>query len=441
MKPSLRIVLILFLLVIAGPFVRSAAEARIFIDINSPGMTRFRISIAPFKAMNGLEQEKQVAADLYQILSKDLLFTGYFDVISPSASLQNLESMGISKETIQFDAWSLLGAELLVTGGVTLGGGELTLEMRLFEVADRKQAIGKRYDGNVTLKAKMIHRFGDDILEYLTGFKGYFQSKIAFASGSGRVKEISVVDFDGQNAHAVTNFGNLSLSPDWSPSGKELLFVSYKDGAPELYLMNMASERATKISPHKGFSIGPAWSISGNEIALTLSQAGGEQLFLIDRGGGIIRQLTNNWGINVSPSYSPQGDRLVFVCDRSGSAQLYIKNLASGNEERLTLEGKRNMDPQWSPRGDRIAYGGSVDGSGLEIFTIRPDGTDRQQLTYTGGLNLSPAWSPDGSMIAFTSDRMGELSIFVMNANGANQRQLTFLKGSQESPSWSHNMD
>jgi TolB protein len=441
MKPSHRIILILLLTAISGLLSRSAADARIFIDINSPGMTRFRISIAPFKAINGLEQEKQIAADLAQILSKDLLYTGYFDIINPSASLQNLQTMGLSKETIQFDAWALLGAELLVTGGISLAGGELTLEMRLFEVADRKQALGKRYDGNVTLKSTMIHRFGDEILNYLTGFQGYFQSKIAFVSG-GRVKEIYVADYDGQNAHALTDFGSLSLSPKWSPSGKELAFVSYKNGIPNLYRMNAGGGGVTKISPRKGFAIGPAWSKSGGEIALTLSQAGGEQLYLIDRGGGIIRQLTNNWGINVSPSYSPQGDRLVFVSDRSGSAQLYIKSLSSGSEDRLTLEGKRNMDPQWSPRGDRIAFSGSVNGSsGLEIFTMRPDGTDRQQLTYTGSLNLSPAWSPDGSMIAFTSDRMGDLSIFVMNANGANQRQLTFLKGVQESPSWSVNMD
>jgi TolB protein len=439
MKPSFYILRLVFVLFALGLFL-TPVEARIFIDINSPGMTRFRIAIAPFKATNGLEEERQLAAELYQTLSKDLLFTGYFDLINPSASLQNLESMGISKESIQFEAWSLVGAELLVTGGVTLGGGQLTLEMRLFEVADRKQAVGKRYDGDVILKTKMIRRFGDDILEYLTGFKGYFQSKIAFSSG-GRVKEIYVADFDGQNAHAVTSLGTISLTPKFSPSGKEIAFVSYRDGAPELYVLNMGNQQLTKISSRKGFSIGPAWTASGGEIAVTLTQSGGEQLFLVDRGGGIIRQLTNNWGINVSPSYSPQGDRMAFVSDRSGSAQVYIKNLSSGVEERLTLEGKRNVDPAWSPRGDRIAFAGAVDGSGLEIFTMRPDGTDRQQLTYTGGMNLSPTWSPDGSMIAFTSDRLGQMSIFVMNANGANQRQLIALKGEQESPSWSLNMD
>jgi TolB protein len=440
MKSSRYILQLACTLVIFGLFLMSNAEARIFIDINSPGMTRFRIAIAPFKAMNGLEEERQLAAELNQILSKDLLFTGYFDLINPSASLQNLESMGISKESVQFEAWSLVGAELLVTGGVALVGGQLSLEMRLFEVADRKQAVGRRYDGDTSLKTKMIRRFGDDILEYLTGFKGYFQSKIAFSSG-GRVKEIYVADFDGQNAQAATRLGTLSLSPKLSPSGKELVFVSYRDGAPEMYLQSLGSEQITKISPRKGFSIGPSWSASGREIAVTLTQAGREQLYLVDRRGGIIRQLTNNWGINVSPSYSPQGDRMAFVSDRSGSTQVYIKNLSSGEEERVTLEGKRSVDPAWSPRGDRIAFSGSVNGSGLEIFTMRPDGTDRQQLTYTGGLNLSPAWSPDGSMIAFTSDRLGELSIFVMNANGANQRHLTTLKGVQESPSWSANMD
>jgi len=38
----------------------------------------------------------------------------------------------------------------------------------------------------------------------------------------------------------------------------------------------------------------------------------------------------------------------------------------------------------------------------LQIFTIRPDGTGKQQLTFKGD-NGRPDWSPDGRKIAFAA--------------------------------------
>ena len=39
---------------------------------------------------------------------------------------------------------------------------------------------------------------------------------------------------------------------------------------------------------------------------------------------------------------------------------------------------------------------------GFDLFSMRPDGTDRQQLTHIGISEHRPAWSPDGSRIAFS---------------------------------------
>jgi dipeptidyl aminopeptidase/acylaminoacyl peptidase len=76
--------------------------------------------------------------------------------------------------------------------------------------------------------------------------------------------------------------------------------------------------------------------------------------------------------------------------------------VAVGCDGRLldTLAGGRGQ----SPRG-RIAY---VGGQG-DIFTVRPDGSERRQLTHLGGpegvarsTHAWPTWSPDGRLIAAT---------------------------------------
>ena len=90
-----------------------------------------------------------------------------------------------------------------------------------------------------------------------------------------------------------------------------------------------------------------------------------------------------------------------------------------------------------SVQNGRIAYP-DTDSLGLvQIFTINPDGSDRQCLTSVGR-NLFPAWSKDGSLIAFASTRTGASEIWVMDANGNNQTQLTFdTPGGNFVPDWS----
>lgn len=68
----------------------------------------------------------------------------------------------------------------------------------------------------------------------------------------------------------------------------------------------------------------------------------------------------------------------------------------------------------------------------LQIFTIRPDGSDRRQLTFSGD-NGRPAWSPDGKRIVYSRRRGNEVFVNVMDADGSNQR--TFCLG--EAPDWS----
>jgi Tol biopolymer transport system component len=71
-----------------------------------------------------------------------------------------------------------------------------------------------------------------------------------------------------------------------------------------------------------------------------------------------------------------------------------------------------------------------------QIYTIRPDGTGRQQLTHVakGHAVSSPEFSPGGTRIVFTIDEQ----IWVMNADGSAQHQLTHQAGFLDhNPSWS----
>jgi TolB protein len=412
------------------PFT-SFLEAKVYLDIDSPTVKKIPIVIPDFKD-NGAK-DGSIGNEAAALLMHDLDFTGYFKVIDPRGYLGRLEESG----KIDFSAWSLTGAELLVKGSYQIEGTDLRLQLRLFDLPQGRQLIGKEYLVAAREYKRPVHRFAEEILLLLTGEPGFFQTKITFVSTGTGKKEIYSADFDGNNFQRLTQHNSISLTPRWSPRGKEIAYTSYKDGAPSIYLLNTSGLQSTKISSRPGVNITPAWFPDGDSLAVALNHQGTSEILQINRNGGVLRKLTQSWGIDVSPSWSPDGRQMAFVSNRSGNPQIYILTVGSGEIRRLTFQGNYNVGPVWSPKGNLIAYAGRIDGQ-FHIFTISPSGGDAQRLT-TSGNNESPDFSPDGRMIIFSSTRQGKSAIYTMNINGANQRRITFLAGEQFSPSWGPN--
>ncbi len=64
-------------------------------------------------------------------------------------------------------------------------------------------------------------------------------------------------------------------------------------------------------------------------------------------------------------------------------------------------------------------------GSGAQLYTIKPNGTDLRQLTHVAGEALNADWSPDGRRIAFELGTETHAGIAIMNADGTGLRDLT----------------
>src|SRR5215216_2088782 len=75
----------------------------------------------------------------------------------------------------------------------------------------------------------------------------------------------------------------------------------------------------------------------------------------------------------------------------------------------------------------RIAYVSHLPSGLHEIYTMKPNGTDRKQLTDDSVYDTSPTYSPSGTKIAFASVREGGVSeIYTINAkDGTDQRNLS----------------
>jgi len=433
---------------LAALAVQTAGAAQTtIIDITNPSIRKIPIAIPLFKPLAenaDASAQSESAADL---TAETLEFTGYFKIMDRGAFLEDPRSLGISGTSLNFRNWTVIGAELMVTGGVSVAGDSLEMELRLFDTFQGQPVVGKRYRGALKDERRIIRRFCSEVIYYLTGQRGFFNSEVAFVSNGSGNKEIFIAEYDGRNPAQFTQTRNITLSPDWSSDGQWLAYTAYAKNNPNLYVKHRRQQRGVEIG-FEGLNITPAWlpeassasNLEEKQLAATLSFEGDQEIYLLTGKGKVIKRLTANWGSDVSPTWSPDGKKLAFVSNRTGSPQVHVLDVASGQTQRLTYEGRYNTQPSWSPRGDKIAYAGMTN-SQNNIFVIGLDGRPPIQLTANAGNNESPSWSPDGSMIVFSSTREGASRIFVMTAFGTDQRRLLALPGEQTNPKWSPNVE
>jgi Tol biopolymer transport system component len=130
-----------------------------------------------------------------------------------------------------------------------------------------------------------------------------------------------------------------SGSPDWSPSGRRIVYQRrHADGPTELWINYFKGERKLIEGTD------PAWSVRG-DIAFTPAGAAGGGIRVIRPDGTQQRQISQR---GRSPDWSPDGKRIVFtVGSRIASMRV------DGSGFRLLANGS---EPCFSPDGKQIAF-------------------------------------------------------------------------------------
>ncbi len=403
-----------------GPAVASDSPS-VYIDINQGVGRKYNIAITNLQPLSGGTDRN--ATYLPSRLAANLEMTGLFTNIDQRAFLESDPRAGLDGQSSpEYPAWTRIGADFLVKGGMALSGSRLTLEMRLFDVGLGKQMLGKRYNGNVKDARQMINQFTNDLLEAITGTPGVFGSQIIFASGGLSDKSIMMTDLGGDEPVQIAGYkGGPSTQPTMGPGGRAAWV--HRNGKKWELLVDgkVISSGETHLSPAFRPDGTVAAAVSGPKSTAIYTFAGKSKSVLVDTGG-----------IAVSPTLSPDGSRMAYASDLGGVVGIYVSSAGGGPGTRLTSAGKAT-DPAWSPTGEFIAFVSRE----TDICIIRPDGTGFRQLTGGRGINMRPSFSPDGRMIVFSSTRNGRSQLFVMAANGDSQQPLMpEYQPSQEQPYW-----
>ncbi len=413
------------------------ARAQIPMEIVGPGSKLSAIAVSPLRNLGG-DDEHTLSSEFIDILSRDLRLSGYFRIIDPHSYIEDAQASGFQLGQFNFADWTSLNAEFLVKGGLTVNGDAVALEAYLFDVAQQRQDTGKRFHGDRRDLARMARRFADGILEAATGRRGPFDSKLAFASTrGGRFKEIYTMSIDGQDLFKVTNNPTINIFPSFGGYGRDLLYTSYKTGAPALYLADLVKQRESRVRSALGQLIGGALTPGGERVVAAVERGGATNLYLLDRSGEMISPLTQGRSINVSPAVSADGQKLAFTSDRSGGPQIYLMSLNGGPAKRLTYQGDYNSNPAFSPDGGHLAYQSRNHGI-FDIYMISLSGGDPVNLTKGAMSSQHPCWSPDGRYIVFSGGREGTAKLYLMMVeSGKIISALSEEESNDTSPAWS----
>ncbi len=426
-------ILVLMLLVWLRPAV---ATGQVDITVTRTVVHRISIAVVGFRPLRLEPGGANLAAQAHTVLRDDLEFSNVFEVLPRAFLPFEPSEIHLGDEKKVLPSLNLLEVQALLAAELTQRGNDLILEGRVYNVSRGTFLGGKRFFGSANVLRTIVHRLTDEVILWLTGERGVASTRIAYASVHNSATELRLMDYDGHNSVLVTGNRSINLSPRFSPDGKLLAYTSYRDGNPDLYVLNLGTGQRNKVSALPGLNISPAWSPDGRWLALSLSKDGGTNLYLMRPTGGGFQRLTRGVAISVSPSFSPNGRQIVFTSDRGGSPQIYVMDVEGTNLRRLTFKGDYNASPRWSPRGDKIAFISNRGGEGFQIYLMNPDGSGIQQLT-TLGSNEDPAWSANGRHLVFTSDRGGKKDVYMMHADGSEQKRLTRSGFNNFAPDWS----
>lgn len=181
----------------------------------------------------------------------------------------------------------------------------------------------------------------------------------------------------------------------------------------------------------------PAWSPDSEQLVFDVfvpPEVDGNanvHFYAVDRDGSNRQRIaTNNSRLNnpgrVFVDWSPDGETIALTLYREGNVDVYTVRPDGSNLTRITDHPAEDVNPVWSPDGSKLAYMNyqGVAFYGLYILDVETgeiDGPWDDALALRDGENLR--WSPDGSQLAYISNRDGQ--IYRIDVDGRNIVRLT----------------
>ncbi|MFQ3227181.1 MAG: Tol biopolymer transport system component, partial [Porticoccaceae bacterium] len=238
-----------------------------------------------------------------------------------------------------------------------------------------------------------------------------------------------------------STWSNLSVSED----GQAMVF----DMLGDIYTMSIVGGEATPLVQGFDWNMQPTYSPDGKTIAYISDRDGASNLWVMDANGGNPHQISKEETALIhTPTWSPDGDYIAvtkgFMSSRSipaGEIWMYHRSGGDGvmvTERAYGPHTQKNMtDPAFSPDGQYLYYTDDMTSgriweygknSTTELFNImRHDLETGESSSYIGGAGgaIVPTPSPDGKYMAYLKREDTKTVLYIKDLKSGVDRRLS----------------
>ena len=215
--------------------------------------------------------------------------------------------------------------------------------------------------------------------------------------------EIWIAPAEGEPFQLTRTADGSSTSPQWSPDGRRIAFLSDRGEGQQVYLISLRGGEARALTTIKEGVNAFSWAPTGDRVLLSVTEPESERS----------KAITERYGsFEVEDAEARNAHLWLVEVDEEGKAS---------EPTRLTEGDFHVSGSDWSPDGTRIAYVRQPDAKLLssfetDIYLLDVASGESTGLVVGPGPDGSPEWSPDGAWILFSEYDRDLGSVYYLNS-------------------------